>query len=182
MPRKQPKPTETNADSPEITWQKAAFHLHSFAYRDPRSAFASGVGLPVVSPTTVLLGVVSSLFSIGDADGARSFLAVAHHCEVLVDAPNGVIFFRAFHQLRRYETLKWGDNPRIGMTKINQGTREYGLVDGLMTIYIGVPEDQINVVDKALTNLRHLGTSDSLCSLVDAVREMFKTRFDLSPA
>ena len=169
MSRKQPKPVDTAADPPKLAWQKAAFHLHSFAYRDPRSAFASGIGLPVVSPTTVLLGVASSLFSVGEADAARAFLAIAHHCEVLIDAPDGVIFFRAFHQLRRYETMKWGHNPRFGMTKINQGTREYGLVDGLMTIYIGVPEDQALIVGKALTNLRHLGTSDSLCSLVDTV-------------
>jgi hypothetical protein len=86
-----------------------------------------------------------------------------------VDAPDGIVFFRASHQLRRYETMKYGTNPRFGLTKINQGTREYGLVDGVMTLYVGTPEEQREAVGKALTNLRHLGTNDSLCSLVGSV-------------
>lgn len=155
--------------SPELVWQRASYHLHTFAYRDPRSAFASGTALPVVSPTTVLLGIISTLFFLGEADEAKRFLSVAHQCEVLVDAPEGIVFFRAFHQLRRYETLKYGANPRFGLTKINQGTREYGLLDGLITLYVGVVQDQVGSASKALTNIRHIGTHDSLCSLASEV-------------
>ena len=97
------------ADEPiNLEWLRASYHFHSYAYRDPRSVFASGIGLPVVSPTTVLLGIVSTLFSIGMDQEASAFLAIAHICDVIVAAPDGMIFFRAFHQIRRYETMKYG--------------------------------------------------------------------------
>jgi len=169
--------TTENSDvkTVEMAWLKGTYHFHTYAYRDPRSAFASGIGLPVVSPTTVLLGMVSSLFSTGDSGGAQRLLDRAHECEVLVDAPDGVIFFRAFHQLRRYNTeyegkdKRKGINARYGLTTINQGTREYGLVDGAITVYVGVPSELSGNSISALTNLRHLGTSDSLCSLIQPV-------------
>lgn len=160
---------KVKVDKTELVWLKATYHLHTFAYRDPRSSFASGSALPVVSPTTVLLGVASTLFSIGRDESALACLSVAHECQVMIDSPDGVVFFRAFHQLRRYETEKYGANPRFGLTKINQGTREYGLVDGTIGLYVGVPIDLSAEVEVALTNLRHLGTHDSLCSLVDSV-------------
>lgn len=163
---------EVNA--PQLTWHRASYHFHTFAYRDPRSAFASGTGLPVISPTTVLLGITSTLFSIGKSEEAKQFMTVIHQCEVLVDAPNAIVFFRAFHQLRRYETLKYGANPKFGLTKINQGTREYGLVDGQMTLYVGVPENYSEDVSLALTNLNHIGTHDSLCSLTAHVENCNK--------
>ena len=152
--------------SGELKWLKAPYRFHTYSYRDPRSAFATAVGSPVVSPTTVLLGVASTLFRVGLADEARSFLQVAHKCKVVVDPPDGVIFFRAFHQLRRYHTDKYDkSNPRLGMTNINQGTREYGLVDGVMTVFVGVPDEHVECTEIALLNLTHLGTHDSLCSI-----------------
>lgn len=173
MPKRKPK-SSTELLS-ELTWLKAAYSFHSYAYRDPRSVFASAVGLPVVSPTTVILGVASTLFSLGEAEQAKSFLQIAHQCRVRIDPPAGMVFFRAFHQIRRYESDKWDNpakgkvNPRIGLTNINQGTREYGLPEGPMTIFLGVPRGYIDPVKTALTNLTHLGTHDSLCSLVGEV-------------
>lgn len=170
---KKPKQQETNPSS--LVWLKAAYSFHSYAYRDPRSVFASAVGLPVVSPTTVLLGVASTLFRLGLADQAKSFLQVAYQCRVRIDPPDGGVFFRAFHQVRRYESDKWDEpakgkiNPRIGLTNINQGTREYGLLEGPMTVFLGVPEDHVEVAKIALINLTHLGTHDSLCSLAGSV-------------
>lgn len=166
------QPDSGEEASEELKWLKASYRFHTYSYRDPRSAFAAAVGLPVVSPTTVLLGVASTLFRVGLADEARSFLRVAHKCKVVVDPPDGVIFFRAFHQLRRYETgamkvpkKQFKPNPKLGLTKINQGTREYGLIDGMMTIFAGVPHDHVEHTEIALTNLTHLGTHDSLCSI-----------------
>jgi hypothetical protein len=131
------------------------------------------MALPVVSPTTVLLGIVSTLFSLGEAQMAREFLDLVHWCRVAVDPPEGVVFFRAFHQLRRYETNKYlsskGQNPRMGLTQPGQGTREYGLLDGDMTLYVGAPRSVIGCVQLALRNRDHLGTRDSLCSLVGEV-------------
>ena len=156
----------------QLIWLKSAYKFHTYAYRDPRSAFASAMGSPVVSPTTVLLGIASTLFSLGKEPEAKTFLGIAHNCRVVVDAPDGVIFFRAFHQLRRYESNKWDRpaegkiNQRIGLTNINQGTREYGLVEGQTTIYVGIPEEHSEAVRLALTNLGHLGTHDSMCALV----------------
>lgn len=179
MPRK-----KVEADSKSVTptpafqliWLKTAYKFHTYAYRDPRSAFASAMGSPVVSPTTVLLGIASTLFSLGKEPEAKNFLGVAHNCRVVIDAPDGIIFFRAFHQLRRYETgamktskEKFRPNARIGLTNINQGTREYGLVEGQTTVYVGIPEDHTEAVKLALTNLGHLGTHDSMCSLVGNV-------------
>jgi len=184
MPRRKPKPTDKAAAkcapsvnaaqaAPTLVWLKAGYHFHSFAYRDPRSAFSSATGLPVISPTTVLLGIASTLFSLGRDSEAKAFIGETHRCKVAVDAPDGVIFFRAFHQLRRYETDKYrktkGPNPRIGLTDINQGTREYGLVAGEMTVYVGVPSDLSECAAVALRNRDHLGTHDSLCSLMDDV-------------
>ena len=78
MARKAQKKTETTAqesvgvqmgsDATPLSWLKAAYHLHTFAYRDPRSAFSSATGLPVLSPTAVLLGIASTLFNLGRAD------------------------------------------------------------------------------------------------------------------
>ncbi|MCL4477645.1 MAG: hypothetical protein M1381_00885 [Deltaproteobacteria bacterium] len=165
--------TITPVPAPPLIWIKAAYKFHTYAYRDPRSAFASAMGSPVVSPTTVLLGIASTLFSIGKACEAKAFLDIAQHCKVVVDAPDGVIFFRAFHQLRRYETgemkvkkEKYKPNERIGLTKINQGTREYGLVEGQIILYVGIPEEHYEAVKLALTNLGHFGTHDSMCSLI----------------
>ena len=153
-----------------LEWQRASYHFHTYAYRDPRSAFASAVGSPVVSPTTVLLGIASTLFSLGVADQAQAFLGLIHACRVLVDPPDAVIFFRAFHQLRRYETDKYDrSNPRLGLTVINQGTREYGLVQGSVTLYVGTPSQLSDSVRLALLNRDHLGTHDSMCSLVGDV-------------
>ncbi|MBT9142470.1 MAG: hypothetical protein DDT32_01100 [Syntrophomonadaceae bacterium] len=172
--REKPKVQEVNASS-ELVWLKATYGFHSYAYRDPRSVFASAVALPVPSPTTILLGVASTLFRLGLADDAKSFLKVSHQCEVRIDPPNGAVFFRAFHQVRRYESDKWDEpaegkiNPRVGLTDINQGTREYGLLEGPMTIFLGIPKDHIEPAKMALINLTHLGTHDSLCSLVGEV-------------
>ncbi|MCL5076340.1 MAG: hypothetical protein M1136_11975 [Chloroflexi bacterium] len=160
-----------NADpEPVLTWIKASYHLHTFAYRDPRCAFPTAMGLPVISPTAVLLGVASTLFCLGKADEAKRFLEDIHKCQVVIDSPDGVIFFRAFHQLRRYETDKYDkSNPRLGFTDINQGVREYGIPEGLMTIFIGVPNTLTDNVRLALRNRDHLGTHDSLCALVGDV-------------
>jgi hypothetical protein len=155
----------------ELIWLKAAYAFHSFGYRDPRSAFASAVGCPVVSPTGVLLGVASTLFSLGRAEEARDFLRIAHLCHVAVDPPEGMIFFRAFHQVRRYVTDKHGANPRLGFTDINQATREHALVQGTMTLYVGTPRQHSGPVKIALSNRDHLGTHDSLCSLSGNVEE-----------
>lgn len=175
MPRKKTKEDSqaiVPAPAPPLIWLKAAYKFHTYAYRDPRSAFASAMGSPVVSPTTVLLGIASTLFSLGKEPEAKAFLGTAHNCKVAIDAPDGVIFFRAFHQLRRYETDKYDKhNPRIGLTNINQGTREYGLVEGQTILYVGIPAEHGETVKLALTNLGHLGTHDSLCSLVGNVEK-----------
>lgn len=180
MPRKRPQVTDSASARPvpvvgavapvsDLVWLRAAYAFHSFAYRDPRSAFSSGTGLPVVSPTTVLLGIASTLFSLGEADRAREFLGTAQVCKAIVDPPRGAIFFRAFHQLRRYYSSTKGRVQRVGFTNISQGTREYGLADGIMTIYVGVPGAHADSARLALTNRDHLGTHDSLCSLVGSV-------------
>jgi len=157
----------------KLVWLKASYSFHTYAYRDPRSVFASAIGCPVVSPTTVLLGIASTLFRLGYDQAAKKFLDNAGLFSVIIDSPNGVIFFRAFHQLRRYETDKYDKtNPRLGLTKINQGTREYGLVDGTMSIFIGISAQFREYAKLALTNLTHLGTHDSLCSLQGDVSDI----------
>lgn len=180
MPRKKskasPEPAVAVTELP-LSWLKAAYKFHTYAYRDPRSAFASAMGSPVVSPTTVLFGIASTLFSLGKESEARDFIGIAHNCKVIVDTPDRVIFFRAFHQLRRYESNKWDKpaegkiNQRIGLTNINQGTREYGLIEGQTIIYVGIPAEHGEAVKLALTNLGHLGTHDSMCSLIGIVEK-----------
>src|SRR4051794_39803332 len=86
--------SEEPVDIP-LKWVRASYHFHTFCYRDPRSAFSSALGIPVVSPTTVLLGVASTLFNLGKADEARGFIRNAHLCRVAVDPPSGAVFFRA---------------------------------------------------------------------------------------
>ncbi len=161
--------TALSEPAPQLLWLRATYAFHTFAYRDPRAAFSSAVGLPVVSPTTVLLGIVSSLFSLGDSEGAQRVLSTAHLCKVAVDPPAGVIFFRAFHQQRRYYSTRKGATHRAGLTNISQGTREYGLPEGTMSLYVGVPASILDAAKHALQNRDHLGTHDSLCSLVGEV-------------
>lgn len=155
-----------------LVWLRARYEFHNFSYRDPRGAFSAAVGLPVVSPTAVLLGICSTLYEIGRRHEAEEFLRTIHQCAVKVDPPDGVVFFRAFHQLRRYVTQQdkgKGKKSNIGFTEINQGTREYGLLQGPLTIYVGVLEHQKLYVSDALRNRDHIGTHDSLCSLVGEV-------------
>lgn len=149
-----------------MTWLKAIYEFHTFAYRDPRAPSSWAVGLPVVSPTTVLLGIASTLFSFGRHENAREFLSLAHVCRVAVDSPEAAVFFRAFQQLRRYETDKHDkNNARVGLTSINQANREYALTQGPITIYVGIPAPLVEPVTFSLRNRDHLGTHDSLCSL-----------------
>jgi hypothetical protein len=159
------------SEAAPLVWLKCCYHLHTFAYRDPRSAFSSAVGLPVVSPTAVLLGIASTLFNLGMGDEAQSFLKIANQCGVMIDPPSGAIFFRAFHQLRRYYSTTKGRTSRVGFTNVNQGTREYAIIDGLITLYVGVPEKYVSSVEIALVNRDHLGTHDSLCSLVGNIEK-----------
>jgi hypothetical protein len=136
------------------------------------------LGIPVVSPTAVLLGIASTLFSIGQNNEADEFIRSVNHCRVVVDPPDGAVFFRAFHQLRRYETAisktkkkDFKRNPRIGFTQINQGTKEYALLDGIVTFFVGVPRVVVEAVKLALRNRDHVGTHDSLCALLGDVEE-----------
>ena len=155
-----------------LVWLCARYELHTFSYRDPRAAFSSAVALPVVSPTSVLLGICATLYQAGRHVEAETFLSTIHLCKVKVDTPDGVIFFRAFHQLRRYATTQdkgKGQKANIGFTEINQGTREYGLLQGPLSIFVGVPLAQSDFVYEALRNRSHIGTHDSLCSLVGNV-------------
>lgn len=155
-----------------LIWLRAQYELHNFSYRDPRSAFSAAVALPVISPTAVLLGICSTLYESGRQLEAEEFLCTIHECAVKVDPPDGVIFFRAFHQLRRYATTQdkgKGLKANIGFTEINQGTREYGLPQGPLTIYVGVPQGQRKFVADALRDRSHIGTHDSLCSLIGDV-------------
>lgn len=160
-----------------LVWLRARYELHNFSYRDPRGAFSAAVALPIISPTAVLLGICSTLYQSGRQLEAEEFLRTIHRCGVKVDPPDGAVFFRAFHQLRRYVgTQDKGKGPKdnIGFTKINQGTREYGLLQGPLTIYVGVPESQRRFVSDALRDRNHIGTHDSMCSLlgdVEAVAE-----------
>jgi hypothetical protein len=71
--------------------------------------------------------------------------------------------------LRRYYSPVKGKTERIGFTNIAQGTREYGIVQGRMTLFIGVPEEFVDSVKLALHNRDHIGTHDSLCSLIEDV-------------
>lgn len=80
-----------------------------------------------------------------------------------------MLFFRAFHQQRRYYSTRKGATHRAGFTNISQGTREYGLADGTMAVYVGVPPQVAELTTVALLNRDHLGTHDSLCSLVGEV-------------
>lgn len=46
------------------------------------------------------------------------------------------------------------------------------MVEGQTTVYVGIPEEHrvvAEVAELALTNLGHLGTHDSMCSLVGNV-------------
>jgi len=81
------------------------------------------------------------------------------------------MFFRAFHQLRRYISTTKGKTHRAGFTDINQGTKEYALVDGTMTLFVGVPVDLVEAAKLALRNRDHVGTHDSLCALIGEVEE-----------
>jgi hypothetical protein len=162
--------------SATLAWIKAEYAFHTFAYRDPRTPQSSAPALPVVSPTAILLGIASTLFNLGLAHEARAFLDQAHVCQVLIVPPLGAIFFRAFHQLRRYETDQnkgkkenFKPNPRVGLTDINQGIREHAIFEGFLRIFAGVPPELSDSACLALRNRNHVGTHDSLCSLVGEV-------------
>jgi hypothetical protein len=155
--------------SAQLAWVRADYAFHTFCYRDPRTPQSSAPGLPLVSPTAVLLGIASTLFNLGRAEEARAFLNEAHLCQVVIDPPLGAVFFRAFHQLRRYETEKYGSNPRLGLTQVNQGTRESALLEGCLRVFVGVPPALVDSAALALRNRDHLGTHDSLCSLIGDV-------------
>jgi hypothetical protein len=170
-PKQANKTAPPAGKSPSLTWLKAAYAFHTFTYRDPRTPQSSGPALPLPAPTAVLLGIASTLFNLGEANKARALLAEAHRCQVVIDPPKNAVFFRAFHQLRRYETDKYGPNPRLGLTQINQSIREHALIEDCICIYVGVPTEFAASVTIALQNRDHVGTHDSLCSLVGTVEQ-----------
>lgn len=156
-----------------LSWLRARYSFHTFSYRDPRAPYSTALAIPVVSPTAVLLGVASTLFQHGRVDAAKAFLARIHVCRAVIDAPKAVVFFRAFHQTRRYETDKYEKtNPRLGLTQPAQSTREYGIPQGAMTVFVGVPSECVADATFALENREHIGTRDSLCSLLNSVEEV----------
>ena len=175
-PVKETPPVEPPRPKVPLVWVKAAYHLHTFSYRDPRVAYSSGIGLPVLSPTAVILGVVSTLFNLGYAEDAKRVLSEIDLFRAIVDPPDSAIFFRAFHQVRRYSSgimkSKKADYKApadLGLTKINQSTREHALVQGVLTLYVGTPEHSVESVALALRHRTHIGSRDSLCSLVGDV-------------
>lgn len=155
-------------------WLGARYQAFYYHYREPGSAASRSVGSIAPSPTTVTLGISSTLFALGLAHEGREMARRAHECEVLIDTPESAVFFRATGLMRRYvNAAKKNERARLkgqeerasgGVTDPSPDLKEHAFVGGSFGIYLHAPADMAEMVTRGLEHLTCLGSRDSMLS------------------
>ncbi|MCW3130689.1 MAG: hypothetical protein N2V75_11425 [Methanophagales archaeon] len=164
----------TQENNHNFTWLKAVYHFHVFHYRMPETAAIAAVTSFVPSPLTVKMAMVASLFQIGDTKGVDYISKHLDKVEVKITPSKAAVSFKAFMRYRSPPAVEsekgldeagsyYPNRPHI---------REYAIFQDYLTVYVKVPEGIKNYAEKALMNMRYLGSKDSLVTCVEIAEKL----------
>ena len=157
--------TNKSGATAENIWLKAAYHFHVFHYRMPESAAIAAVTPFVPSPLTVKMAMISSLFQLGDVNGAEIVAKNMHKIEVKIVPPKAALSFKAFLRYRSppaVESEEKGLDETGSYYPSRPHMREYAIFQDCLEIYVKLPVDIADYGKRALKNIRYLGSKDSL--------------------
>jgi hypothetical protein len=146
-----------------MIWVGAEYRFAStFSYRIPYFSSSYAACSPVPGPATVKLALVSSIISRrGDVEEGQHLFESIKMSRVALEMPRAIAIFKSF--MKRLKQKRGGRGFERTF-----GVREYALFDGPLGICVEVREDVRERLLEALRWIRSLGTSDSICSCVDA--------------
>jgi len=152
------------------TWLRAVYHFHVFHYRMPETAAIAAVTPFVPSPLTVKMAMIASLFQLGDAKGAELLARHIHEIEVKIVPPKSAISFKAFLRYRSPPAPESGKGEIDETGSYYQSRphmREYAIFKGNLEIYIKSAMNLKEHIEKALRNIRYLGSKDSMVTCIE---------------
>jgi hypothetical protein len=164
MPRHARSPSQSVAQPPAgpTTWLRADYEFPStFSYRMPDVSAQFAVGSPIPSPAAVKLALVDTAIRwSGDVNNGRRIFDAIKTARVCVVPPPRMVRFRAFiKRLKPPHSSAGPGAPTVEST----GVRDYFLLDGPLSVFIGVPQSDAAYIAWLLQRIRRFGTSDSVC-------------------
>jgi len=141
-----------------MPWVGAKYKFAStFSYRLPNFSSSYALSALTPSPSTIKLAAVSSAISKdGNVKKGEQLFKEICTARVSIELPDRIAAFKSF--IKRLKPKRQGS----GFEK-TFGIREYVIYDGLLGIYIEVPDHISGEVTDALENVSFFGTSDSMC-------------------
>lgn len=172
MPRRR-QAQSTSAPSPPagpMVWLRADYEFPStFSYRMPKASAQFAVGSPIPSPATVKLALVDTAIRwSGNIDEGRRIFELVKTARVCVVPPRRMVRFRAFiKRLKPPHSSAGPGAPTVEST----GVRDYFLLDCPLSVFIEVPESDVDNISFLLQRIRRFGTSDSLCYCIGVMKD-----------
>lgn len=148
----------------DLIWVKATYHFHVFHYRMPQTVAIAATTPFIPSPLTVKMAMIASLFQIGDVNAVKLLTKQMHEIEVKIVPPQSAISFKTF--------LRYISPPAVESEKkldesgsyypTRPHMREYAIFQSNLDIYVKLPVELEKCIEKALKNIRYLGSKDSI--------------------
>jgi len=157
-----------------MVWIGARYEFASaFSYRIPYFSSSYALSAPSPSPSTIKLAVVATAINrMGSIEKGKVLFQKLRDAKVTVELPERMVFFKAFmkrlKKKRKEEQLKTPFGIITKRFESTFGIREYILYDGLLSVYLNVPQDIIKEVSEVLKKIQYFGTSDSICSCLES--------------
>ena len=152
-----------------MEWLKAEIEFASaFSYRMPDTSSQFAIPCLLPGPSTVKLGLVATaiLHSRKIGEGERIFELVKQ-ADVCFLTPEKIAVFNPL--IKRLKAKKEGSG-----FEPTYGTRGYVIYLSPLILYLGIPQaskENLHEIFRTLRNLRRLGTSDSLLSVLNVAYE-----------
>jgi len=172
MSRKQTEIKGQQTAENHFIWLKASYHFHVFHYRMPETAAIAAVTPFVPSPLTIKMAMIASLFQLGDIDGVEILSKHMHKIEVEISPPKSAISFKAFLRYRSppaVESEEKGLDETGSYYPSRPHMREYAIFQDNLEVYVKSPLNLTSIVEKALKNIRYLGSKDSVVTCFDVL-------------
>lgn len=152
-----------------MEWIKTEIEFAStFSYRMPDTSSQFAIPMLLPGPSTVKLGLVAtSILQSGKISEGESIFELLKRAETKFSLPEKVAVFRPLIKRLKAKRANRGFEQTFG-------ARGYVLYSGPITLYLGIPNASEGVHKKVfntVSNLRRLGTSDSLLTVFDITRE-----------
>jgi len=154
----------------KFIWLKATYHFHVFHYRMPETVAIAAVTPFVPSPLTVKMAMIASLFQLGDINGVEIVAKNMHKIEVKIVPPKAALSFKAFLRYRSppaVESQEKGLDETGSYYPSRPHMREYVIFQDNLEIYVRSPINLKKSIEKALKNVRYLGSKDSIVTCVE---------------